>query len=230
MANGKSDGTRPRPGFSAWLSIGLALGWLAVLATFVRGSGSLLAAWAATISLVVLVIRHSAVSPGGETANQVVAQAARVTPGSEMSESEVARGIAPGSADANRLIGKAGNPVSPQEPSGRQERAPGTTGHPVCQSQAQDPPATGGVHDVRGLGTGRVPGPVAQQRPSEARTLDLRVLTAAEVASVLRVDIDTIIGAISNGDLPGNRIGNQWRVDYEALVRWLQGTYGKPTI
>jgi excisionase family DNA binding protein len=83
---------------------------------------------------------------------------------------------------------------------------------------------------VRGLGTGRVPGPVAQQRPSEARTLDLRVLTAAEVASVLRVDIDTIIGAISNGDLPGNRIGNQWRVDYEALVRWLQCTYGKPTI
>jgi excisionase family DNA binding protein len=48
------------------------------------------------------------------------------------------------------------------------------------------------------------------------------------VASVLRVDADVIILAIGNGELPGNRIGNHWRVDQEALVRWLQGTYRNP--
>jgi excisionase family DNA binding protein len=53
----------------------------------------------------------------------------------------------------------------------------------------------------------------------------LRVLTAAEVASVLRVDIDAIILAISSGELPGNRIGTKWRVDQEALIHWLQGAY-----
>jgi excisionase family DNA binding protein len=58
-----------------------------------------------------------------------------------------------------------------------------------------------------------------------ATTLGLRVLTATEAASVLRVDTNVIVKAITNGELPGNRIGNQWRVDQGALTRWLQGKY-----
>ena len=54
----------------------------------------------------------------------------------------------------------------------------------------------------------------------------LRVLTATEVAAVLRIDRDVIITAISNGELPGNRLGSHWRVDQSALIRWLHGAYG----
>ena len=57
-------------------------------------------------------------------------------------------------------------------------------------------------------------------------TLGLRVLTATEVAAVLRVDTDVITTAISNGELPGNRVGDHWRVEQGALARWLQGAYG----
>ena len=50
-----------------------------------------------------------------------------------------------------------------------------------------------------------------------AVTLGLRVLTATEVAAVLRVDTDVITTAISNGELPGNRVGEHWRVEHGAL-------------
>jgi excisionase family DNA binding protein len=61
--------------------------------------------------------------------------------------------------------------------------------------------------------------------PEIVTALGLRVLTAAEVAAVLRVEADVIVTAISNGELPGNRIGGYWRVDQAALMRWLQGKY-----
>jgi excisionase family DNA binding protein len=61
-----------------------------------------------------------------------------------------------------------------------------------------------------------------------AKMQGLHVLTAEEAALLLRVDVDVIIVAIGNGELPGNRIGSHWRVDQNALVRWLQGTYRNP--
>ena len=59
-----------------------------------------------------------------------------------------------------------------------------------------------------------------------AATLGLRVLTADEVAAVLRVDAKVVVAAISSGELPGNRVGTHWRVDQGALTRWLRGRYG----
>src|SRR5262249_3208591 len=59
-----------------------------------------------------------------------------------------------------------------------------------------------------------------------ATALGLKVFTVAEAASVLRVDVNVIVTAISSGELPGNRIGNHWRIDQDALRRWLQGRYG----
>jgi excisionase family DNA binding protein len=81
--------------------------------------------------------------------------------------------------------------------------------------------------DSRGahiLGTEGTSSTAADMGSGEGKRLDLHVLTASEVASVLRVNIDAIIQAISIGELPGNRIGAQWRVSEEALIRWLQGT------
>jgi excisionase family DNA binding protein len=57
---------------------------------------------------------------------------------------------------------------------------------------------------------------------------ELRVLTAEEVASVLRVDLTLVITSIANGELPGNRIGRHWRIDQGALMQWLQGSYQAP--
>jgi excisionase family DNA binding protein len=54
---------------------------------------------------------------------------------------------------------------------------------------------------------------------------ELRVLTAEEAASVLRVDAELVKASISSGELPGNRIGPHWLVEQGALTRWLQGTY-----
>lgn len=70
-------------------------------------------------------------------------------------------------------------------------------------------------------------GPKSETPTSVAMVVpQLQVLTAEEVASVLRVDIGQVISSISKGELPGNRLGSHWRVDHGALVRWLQGPYG----
>ena len=55
MADRKSDGTDPWPRMSAWLPPGLALAWLAVLATLVHNVASVLIAWGATVLVVVLI-------------------------------------------------------------------------------------------------------------------------------------------------------------------------------
>src|SRR5262245_46045288 len=66
VANGKNDGMGSGLRTSAWLPPGLALGWLVVLATFVHSVGNLLAAWAATVSLVLMIARWlPSVTPGG---------------------------------------------------------------------------------------------------------------------------------------------------------------------
>lgn len=62
-----------------------------------------------------------------------------------------------------------------------------------------------------------------------AAVRELQILTAAEVASMLRVDTGVITKAINDGEFPGNRIGSHWRVDRGALMNWLQGKYRDPT-
>jgi excisionase family DNA binding protein len=67
-----SDGKNPWFSVSAWLPPGLALAWLATLATLMRGVGMALAAWGATVSAVLLAIllaqrlRRGGSDDGGE--------------------------------------------------------------------------------------------------------------------------------------------------------------------
>ena len=215
VANGKSDGTGPLHRMSAWLPPGLALGWLAVLGTFVHGVAALVAAWVATVSLAVFLARRLIVS-----------------------------------ADDPREVDRNPAEAPHYEPSATLARIPPTASQPAITLSGRDKdtqdtadsPGLGGHASVRashgsdpsfppGSGPGATaPRPADQTKQSVtteiATTLELRVLTAAEVASVLRVDTNVIVKAISTGELPGNRIGNQWRVDHGALMRWLQGKYG----
>jgi excisionase family DNA binding protein len=159
------------------------LGWLAVLATFVHGVGNLLAAWTATVSLVVLIAWRRPTTPPAFPGAPPAADRAPKSPDTDQGPPDHEREAAGGAT--NPANSTPGNTLS-----GKTDRA-----------------ARRSTAEVGGL-----PG--------------LQVLTAAEAASVLRVEADEIIAAINNGELPGNRIGSHWRVDCGALARWLQGTYG----
>jgi excisionase family DNA binding protein len=214
---------------SAWLPTGLALGWLVVLATFVHSVGNLLAAWATTVLLVVLLARWLPTAPPSSPSENADGSAApdsgSPVPGStpppvtgttpEPSSGE--EGVGDGTADSTSAVGNAATSVS----------------HSYDSLSGSSPEAEPARSDnTSGATPGASVSPMAGQTGQTgtadiAVTLGLRILTAAEVASLLRVEADEIVTAISSGELPGNRIGNHWRVDQGALARWLQGAYGE---
>jgi len=213
---------------SAWLPPGLALGWLAILGTFVRGAGSLLAAWAGTVCLVVLLARRHRVVLSRSSPKAADYQA-------ENPDAALTR--------ADKAVSAAPPDPTPNTP----DIEDGAQGGSSDLASATDAP-TMSVSREPGHGSGRAPSPddraarattgntlsnAADQAPlagieATSATPRLRVLTAAEVALVLRIDADIIITAIGNGELPGNRIGSHWRVDESALAHWLQGAYEGP--
>ena len=200
---------------SAWLPAGLALGGLAVLATFVHSVASLLIIWGATVFLAVVIIallaglrRIASSRSRSKTVGSPAAQQGRLP--DERTGNNSAQSTQSASATENAVTSLPHSSDSPSGPSSRAE--------PV--------PSGNATISVRNTPASSTIGPTGQLEIAEiAVTLGLRVLTATEVASVLRVDIDVIITAIGNGELPGNRVGNHWRVDLGALTRWLQGTY-----
>jgi excisionase family DNA binding protein len=49
------------------------------------------------------------------------------------------------------------------------------------------------------------------------------VLTAAEAADLLRIDESLVEGMAASGELPGRLLGDEWRFNRAALLRWLGG-------
>jgi excisionase family DNA binding protein len=47
------------------------------------------------------------------------------------------------------------------------------------------------------------------------------VLTVAEVAVLLRLHPTTIYRLVKRGDLPGFKVGDNWRISSNALENWL---------
>jgi excisionase family DNA binding protein len=62
------------------------------------------------------------------------------------------------------------------------------------------------------------PKPTPTSRPV---ALAAEVLTLDEAAAYLRVSSEEVDGLASRGDLPGRKIGEQWRFHRSALVEWL---------
>jgi len=54
-------------------------------------------------------------------------------------------------------------------------------------------------------------------RPAET----LEVLTAEQVAELLQVEPGVVLGLAEAGDLPGRRIGEEWRFARRAVLDWL---------
>jgi excisionase family DNA binding protein len=201
---------------SSWLPPGLALGGLAVLATFIHGVGKLLTAWAAMVSLIVLLARRRP---------RVSSRSPSKTAG-DPTESSV---TAPhDSAAPNSPTAPHTRPTSP----GGEERTAAST---APSADMTEKAATSASHSPSLTSEPRpMPDATVSETADQAKQLsaaeavaqpELRVLTAAEVASMLRVDANVVIAAISAGELPGNRVGDHWRVGQGALTRWLRGTY-----
>jgi excisionase family DNA binding protein len=55
--------------------------------------------------------------------------------------------------------------------------------------------------------------------PAEA----LDVLTLADAAELLRIDEQTVANAAERGELPGRKLGGEWRFARSAVLRWLAG-------
>jgi excisionase family DNA binding protein len=49
------------------------------------------------------------------------------------------------------------------------------------------------------------------------------VLTLAEAAELLRTDEQTVAQVAERGELPGRKLGGEWRFARSAVLRWLAG-------
>ena len=98
-----------------------------------------------------------------------------------------------------------------------------------------DPDSDDGLHLLRRLGA-EAPGAMPRRVVVEAdepqlvvghhsfRPADLsEVLTPAQAAALLQVDEDAVLALAEEGQLPGRRIGDEWRFARAALVAWLSG-------
>ena len=195
---------------SAWLPPGLALVWLATLATLVQNFDIMLADWGTTVSLAVLV----GLLIQRRTGPRVVSPPGTARTGHPTSPETAAH--APSDFRTPRTPDiTAGTDAAASASQGQEEEGASSSAARPTSTVSLEVRPSASVDPIY-ISKSTIPG---------LEMLELRVLTAEEVASVLRVDTALIITSITNGELPGNRIGSHWRIDQEALTRWLQGSY-----
>jgi excisionase family DNA binding protein len=54
-------------------------------------------------------------------------------------------------------------------------------------------------------------------RPAE----ELEILTPAQLAGLLQVDEETVIGLAERREIPARKVGEEWRFSREAILAWL---------
>ena len=69
--------------------------------------------------------------------------------------------------------------------------------------------------DERGLTVGR-----HSFRPAQER----EVLTVEQLAELLQVDAKTVSELAGQGELPGRKVGSDWRFSRQAVLEWLSGS------
>jgi excisionase family DNA binding protein len=55
------------------------------------------------------------------------------------------------------------------------------------------------------------------------RPRDAEVLSSEEAAELLQVDLQTVLELSEAGELPGRKLGGDWRFSRSAVLRWLAG-------
>jgi len=56
-----------------------------------------------------------------------------------------------------------------------------------------------------------------------------KLITVQEAAELLRVHPRTVMNMAKRGELPGSKIGKQWRFDLEAVEAWIANSFRQPT-
>src|SRR5258707_654028 len=64
---------------------------------------------------------------------------------------------------------------------------------------------------------------MASTEPKIAHVDSPALLTASEVADLLRLSLQVVQRKLQAGEIPGYRIGRDWRVDRQQLMEWLEG-------
>jgi excisionase family DNA binding protein len=75
-----------------------------------------------------------------------------------------------------------------------------------------EPPV--GIDSLRGAPVGR---------HSFTPVHELEVLTLEQLATLLQVDLDDALALAEAEELPGRKIGEQWRFSRQAVMDWLAG-------
>ena len=52
---------------------------------------------------------------------------------------------------------------------------------------------------------------------------ELEVLTLEQLAALLELDVDAVRALAEQGDIPGRKLGEQWRFSRAAILAWLAG-------
>jgi excisionase family DNA binding protein len=52
---------------------------------------------------------------------------------------------------------------------------------------------------------------------------ELEVLTLEQLASLLELDVEAVRALAEQGDLPGRKLGEDWRFSRAAILEWLGG-------
>jgi excisionase family DNA binding protein len=68
-------------------------------------------------------------------------------------------------------------------------------------------------------------GEPAEPRPVDPGFADVRFLTVAEVAAVMRVSKMTVYRMVHGGDLPAVRVGRSFRVQEKAVHEYLRSAF-----
>jgi excisionase family DNA binding protein len=69
------------------------------------------------------------------------------------------------------------------------------------------------------------PAEPAKVRPVDTSLSDVKFLTVAEVAAVMRVSKMTVYRMVHAGDLPAVRVGRSFRVPEQAVHDYLRGAF-----
>ena len=59
--------------------------------------------------------------------------------------------------------------------------------------------------------------------PERAWRADERALTATQVAAMLQISSDTVYRLAARGELPGCKVGKQWRFSKASVQEWFEG-------
>jgi excisionase family DNA binding protein len=75
------------------------------------------------------------------------------------------------------------------------------------------------------VGAARVKQGIEENMSNERQLAQVRFLTVAEVASIMRVSKMTVYRLVHAGDLPAVRVGRSFRVPEDAVHTYLQGSF-----